>query len=247
MPNTSPQPERTPYCHKIRYGITGAPILDESEMDGSHAPGVGVKPALIELIYSAAQDSQPAVPARVSASVTGWWMRFGERVQPERQVTTHFTNGPNGWPAWLAKEARLHDPAAAVSSASDGLPRMAEEAQRGWQQCPASEFDGYGLQCQKEAGHNLCTFEEPGQADEAQQPETQAAVAYRSPGTRTLYCLTCARQETAWRPVTKADVRDDTECDFCGGRVLAVASRTLGEVVARYLPAAVSQPGKEEV
>lgn len=28
------------------------------------------------------------------------------------------------------------------------------------EQCPNSEFDGYGLQCQKPAGHNLCTFEE---------------------------------------------------------------------------------------
>ncbi|MGW6455004.1 hypothetical protein ACWF94_03615 [Streptomyces sp. NPDC055078] len=33
-----------------------------------------------------------------------------------------------------------------------------------WQQCPDSEFDGYGLQCQKEAGHNLCTFEQQGGA-----------------------------------------------------------------------------------
>lgn len=28
------------------------------------------------------------------------------------------------------------------------------------EQCSESEFDGYGLQCQKPAGHNLCTFEE---------------------------------------------------------------------------------------
>jgi hypothetical protein len=28
------------------------------------------------------------------------------------------------------------------------------------EQCPRSEGDGYGLQCQKPAGHNLCTFEE---------------------------------------------------------------------------------------
>ncbi|MFF7553608.1 hypothetical protein ACFZA9_12060 [Streptomyces olivaceus] len=29
------------------------------------------------------------------------------------------------------------------------------------EQCPRSEADGYGLQCQKPAGHNLCTFEQP--------------------------------------------------------------------------------------
>ncbi|MFE2710558.1 hypothetical protein ACFXKI_00855 [Streptomyces mirabilis] len=66
-----------------------------------------------------------------------------------------------------------------------------------------------------------------------QQPETRV-VAYRSPGTRTLYCLTCARQETGWQPVTEAD--EQAVCDFCGGRVHAVAAQTLGEVVARYLP-----------
>lgn len=27
-------------------------------------------------------------------------------------------------------------------------------------QCPDSEFDGYGPQCQKRAGHNLCSFQE---------------------------------------------------------------------------------------
>jgi hypothetical protein len=98
---------RTPYCTKIRYGITGAPTLDGDEMEGSHAPGVGVRPTLIELVYSAARDGKPA---SVSASVTGDWMRFGK---PDGgQVATHFLDGPDGWPAWLAEEARLHDPAA---------------------------------------------------------------------------------------------------------------------------------------
>lgn len=60
-------------------------------------------------------------------------------------------------------------------------------------------------------------------------------VAYRSPDTRTLYCVTCARQESGWQAVTAAEVQDDTVCDFCGGRVLAVASQTLAAVVARYV------------
>ncbi len=107
-------PDRTPYCHKIRYGITGAPILTEDDMDGSHAPGVGVEPRLIELVYSTARDGKPA---SVSASVTGWWTRFGRRDEPDDQMTTHFKSGPNGWPEWLAEEARLHDPDAAAASA----------------------------------------------------------------------------------------------------------------------------------
>jgi hypothetical protein len=102
---------RTPYAHKIRYGITGTPVLTQDEMDGSHAPGIGVAPALVELVYNAPRDGKPA---SVSASVTGWWTRFGERA--DGQVTVHFADGPGGWPAWLAAEARLHDPDAAVSA-----------------------------------------------------------------------------------------------------------------------------------
>jgi len=113
------EPDRTPYCTKIRYGISGAPTLTEDEMDGSHAPGVGVKPTLIELVYSAARGGKPA---SVAASVTGDWMRFGKR--DGGQVTTHFKNGPDGWPAWLAAEARLHDPDA-VSAVP--APATAEE------------------------------------------------------------------------------------------------------------------------
>jgi hypothetical protein len=104
------QPTRTPYCTKIRYGITGAPILDCDEMDGSHAPGVGVAPKLVELVYSAPRDGKAAA---VSASVTGGWTRFGR--PGDGEIAVHFTSDPASWPAWLAAEARLHDPA--VSSA----------------------------------------------------------------------------------------------------------------------------------
>lgn len=106
---TNPTPDRTPYCHKIRYGITGAPVLDGDEMDGSHAPGVGIAPKLIELVYSPGRAGKPA---HVDASVTGDWTRFGEPDDFGGQVTTHFKSGPDGWPEWLAEEARLHDPAA---------------------------------------------------------------------------------------------------------------------------------------
>lgn len=44
------------------------------------------------------------------------------------------------------------------------------------EQCPRSEFDGYGLQCQKPAGHNLCTFEE--------QPTTERPVVGEQPDTQ---------------------------------------------------------------
>ena len=117
--------DRTPYCHKIRYGITGAPILTEDEMDGSHAPGIGVSPTLIELVYSAARDGKPA---SVSASVTGSWTRFGEPA--DGQVATHFKNGPDGWPAWLVEEARLHDPAVSSSGRAALLHETADAGLR---------------------------------------------------------------------------------------------------------------------
>ena len=102
------QPERTPYCHKIRYGVTDAP--DTTRMEGSYASGISIDPTLVELVYSAAREGKPA---SVSASVRGWVMRDGVRVypdDPDDQMLVHFKNGPEGWPAWLAAEARLHDP-----------------------------------------------------------------------------------------------------------------------------------------
>ncbi|MEU1908442.1 hypothetical protein [Streptomyces hygroscopicus] len=71
------------------------------------------------------------------------------------------------------------------------------------------------------------------------EPTTPAAdlvAAYRSPGTRTLYCVICARQEPEWRPITASEMQDETACDFCGGRILVIAAQTLGQVIARYIP-----------
>ncbi|MFM9589836.1 hypothetical protein ACKI1J_15065 [Streptomyces scabiei] len=133
------QPTRTLYAHKIRYGVTGFPILDGDDMDGSHAPGVGVRPTLIELVYSPARDGKPA---SVSASVTGDWTRFGH-ADPDGfggQVTTHFKNGPDGWPAWLAEEARRHDPAPPAVW-SDGDPLMQAIAAAVWERCARDDAD----------------------------------------------------------------------------------------------------------
>jgi hypothetical protein len=99
------QTARTPYCRKIRYGITGAPTLTEDEMDGSYAPGIGAAPTLIELVYHSARDGKPA---SVTASETGSWMRLGQRA--DGQVTVHFAGSLDSWPQWLAAEARMHDP-----------------------------------------------------------------------------------------------------------------------------------------
>lgn len=167
------QTARTPYCTKIRYGITGAPTLDESEMDGSHAPGVGVLPTSIELVYSAARDGKPA---SVSASVAGDWMRFGK---PDGgQVTTHFSGGPDGWPFWLAEEARLHDPDAAVPSAvpppaADRLGECVCGRTPDPGICPY-EHDGY-----KAGGHCTCAHPPVGRDESHRLAERQIRGAAR--------------------------------------------------------------------
>ncbi|MFH9215441.1 hypothetical protein [Streptomyces globisporus] len=124
---------RAPYCHTIRYGITGAPILTEDEMDGSFAPGVGVAPTLIELAYSTPQDGR--APS-VTASVTGRWTRFG-KPEPGQYVTTDFAGDPSGWPTWLAEEARTH--ALAVARQLLGTTPAAP--------CPTPETHNWGCGC----------------------------------------------------------------------------------------------------
>lgn len=71
-------------------------------------------------------------------------------------------------------------------------------------------------------------------ADEAQQAGESKTVAYRTRGTKSPYCVICARQESGAQPLTAAEVTADTACNFCGGRVLAIANETLGAVVNRY-------------
>ncbi|MEU5426898.1 hypothetical protein AB0H73_15015 [Streptomyces olivoreticuli] len=65
-------------------------------------------------------------------------------------------------------------------------------------------------------------------------PAAEPIVAYRTRGTGSPYCVICARQETGTQPLTAAEVTADTVCNFCGGRVLAVAAQNLGEVVSRH-------------
>ena len=48
-----------------------------------------------------------------------------------------------------------------LAEAAETLRRMADEnPSTPSEQCPRSEFEDYGQQCQKPAGHNLCSFEE---------------------------------------------------------------------------------------
>lgn len=76
------------------------------------------------------------------------------------------------------------------------------------------------------------TYAAPAVLPPVSRAAVERVVAYRSPGTRALYCVTCARQESGWKPAT-AEVQDDTVCDFCGECVLAVAAPAVSLPVSR--------------
>ncbi|MFE0699146.1 hypothetical protein [Streptomyces sp. NPDC058872] len=142
------QTVRTPYAHKIRYGVTGAPHLPNPDL-----PAFGVIPALVELIYSAARGDRPA---RISASVTGYLTRNGTKVRPGNKVAQHYVDGPDGWPEWLAAEARHHAPvvrnaarvAARQTTRQDDTDCPACDAGiEHTEHCPTPETHNWGCGC----------------------------------------------------------------------------------------------------
>lgn len=130
MPDThnAPDIDRIPLAHSIVYAVRGAPeVADEYNATRT------IKPTEISLTYRTTEDSQLG---RVHAYVKGWWMQDGARVPMDKPVGRHFWGRDfEGWPEWLAEEARLHDPAAApapppadraalLAEAADGLLRL---------------------------------------------------------------------------------------------------------------------------
>jgi len=103
---TNPQPLRIPIGRNITYVVRGMP-----EVPNAYGPGYLV-PTEISLTYRATEDSQLG---RFHAYVKGQWRRDGE-VMPsgEKLPGQHYYGDPSTWPAWLAEEARLHDPAASA-------------------------------------------------------------------------------------------------------------------------------------
>ncbi|WP_185909184.1 hypothetical protein [Streptomyces sp. WAC01280] len=204
------QTVRTPYAHKIRYGVTGAPHLPSVDL-----PAFGVIPTLVELIYSAARNDRPA---RVSASVTGYQTRDGEKVRPGSQVAQHYNNGPDGWPEWLAAEARFH---------AAGIRDAARQAAG----CCGTDDPEF-------CGHTTCP--RPDQHRTARQGAGQPAaegdriVAHRS--RYALNLLICHEHYQGWpgfTPLTSEDLPDGGLCTWgkgraneCGRDVLIPATHT---------------------
>lgn len=99
--------DRIPLARSVAYAVKGVP-----DVPAEHTKGLTLAPTEITLTYRSTTDSQLG---RVHAYVKGWWMRNGERYPTEKPMGQHYYGGPDGWPEWLAQEARLHDPEAAVS------------------------------------------------------------------------------------------------------------------------------------
>jgi hypothetical protein len=102
MPN-QPAVDRIPIARSVVYAVRGVP-----EVPNQYGPGVLV-PSEITLTYKSATDSQLG---RVHAYVAGLiWVDGKETpLLPGGLYGQHYFDGLDGWPEWLAEEARLHDP-----------------------------------------------------------------------------------------------------------------------------------------
>ena len=107
--NPTPEPavDRIPLAHSVRYVARGLP-----EVPNQYGPGV-LAPSEITLTYRAAPDSGLG---RVHAYVAGRiWVDGTELpLMTGGLYGQHYDDGLDDWPAWLAEEARLHDPAASA-------------------------------------------------------------------------------------------------------------------------------------
>jgi hypothetical protein len=98
-----PAIDRIPLAHSVHYAVRGAP-----EVPNQYGPGVLV-PSEITITYKSATDSQLG---RIHAYVAGRiWVDGKETpLLPGGLYGQHYFDGLDGWPEWLAEEARLHDP-----------------------------------------------------------------------------------------------------------------------------------------
>ena len=112
--------DRIPLTHSVHYVARGLPDLPYQ-----HGPGV-LRPSEITLTYRAAPDSQLG---RVHAYVAGRIHVDGQEI-PHAPYGQHYDDGLDGWPAWLAEEARLHDPDAAAVVPAGQAPDTGRDALR---------------------------------------------------------------------------------------------------------------------
>jgi hypothetical protein len=102
--------DRIPLAHSVHYAVRGMP-----EVPNQYGPGV-LAPSEITLTYRSASDSQLG---RVHAYVAGRIWVDGKELPllPGGLYGQHYFDGLDGWPEWLAEDARLHDPDAPAGRA----------------------------------------------------------------------------------------------------------------------------------
>lgn len=98
--------DRIPLAHSVRYVARGLPEVPNQYGRGTLAPSE------ITLTYRAAEDS---LLGRVHAYIEGrlWVDGVEIPLTSGGLFGQHYDAGFDGWPEWLAEEARLHDPDAA--------------------------------------------------------------------------------------------------------------------------------------
>jgi hypothetical protein len=113
-----PAIDRIPLAHSVHYAVRGAP-----EVPNQYGPGV-LRPSEITITYKSSTDSQLG---RIHAYVAGRiWVDGKETpLLPGGLYGQHYFDGLNGWPEWLAEEARLHDPDAAPAVQAPAADRAA--------------------------------------------------------------------------------------------------------------------------
>ncbi|NUO42381.1 MAG: hypothetical protein HOV82_10115 [Streptomyces sp.] len=116
--NQPPAIDRIPVARSVIYAVRGVPEVAEE-----YNPERTIVPTELTLHYRAAPDSQLG---RVSAYVKGWWKQDGKRIPMDKPVGRWFYGGPDGWPAWLAEEVRLHDPEITPADPAALRDRIAE-------------------------------------------------------------------------------------------------------------------------
>lgn len=135
-----PDIDRIPVARSVVYAVRGMPDVQD-EYNATRT----ITPTEISLTYRAAEDSQLG---RVHAYVKGWWMEDGARVPMDKPVGRHFWGRDfDGWPEWLAAEARLHDPDRVPA---DRAAMLREEAALIVKHCPdhgPQDQDGVWMDC----------------------------------------------------------------------------------------------------
>jgi hypothetical protein len=114
-----PAIDRIPLAHSVRYVARGLP-----EVPNKYGAGV-LAPSEITLTYRSAPDSQLG---RVHAYVAGRIWVDGQELPllSGGLYGQHYDDGLDGWPEWLAEEARLHDPDASSAGAAPATGQTAE-------------------------------------------------------------------------------------------------------------------------